>query len=299
MGSGLVRKLQKENHSTLLLRSHQELDLLDQKAVHDFFHQEKPEYVFLAAAKVGGIFANKTYPADFLYENLVITSNIVHAAAESGVQKLLFLGSSCIYPRLAPQPMREDALLTGPLEPTNEGYALAKIAGLKLCEMYQRQYGKRFISAMPTNLYGPHDSFHAENSHVVPGMLRRFHEAKQARTPEVTIWGTGKAMRELLYVDDVADALYLMMQTYEKPEFVNIGTGEDVTILELAKLVQEVAGYEGEILTDPSKPDGTPRKVVDVIRCHNLGWKHRYTLKEGLTRTYQWALDNNAFGVHP
>jgi GDP-L-fucose synthase len=253
------------------------------------------EYVFLAAAKVGGIVANATYPADFLYENLVLGANVVHAAAENGVEKLLYLGSSCIYPRLAPQPIREESLLTSALEPTNEGYAIAKIATLKLCEKYWHQYQKRFISVMPTNLYGPNDDFHPEASHVIPGMMRRFHEAKAAKAEEVVVWGTGKPMREFLHVDDLAIALVLLMEKYESPEAINVGTGKDCTIAELAETMKAIVGYPGRIQFDPSKPDGTPRKVLDVSRVTALGWEPRYSLKEGLVQTYRWALENRAF----
>lgn len=294
-GSAIVRRLKSEGYSNLVLRTRQELDLTQQAAVTEFFSNSKIDAVFLAAAKVGGIHANNTYPADFLYENLAIASNIIHAAANTGVAKLLFLGSSCIYPKLATQPIQEKSLLTGPLESTNEAYAIAKIAGLKLCEMYQRQYGKCFISAMPTNLYGPGDNFHPENSHVIPGMMRRFHEAKLTQSKEVVIWGTGKPMREFLHVDDLADALLTIMKEYDAPETINVGTGQDCTILELAQTMKEVVGFEGQIVCDPSKPDGTPRKVLDVSRIHSFGWKHKRSLKEGLQSTYTWALENRVF----
>lgn len=295
VGSAIVRHLKAHGYNNLLLRSRDELNLLDQTAVHRFFKENSVHYVFLAAAKVGGIHANSSYQADFLYENLMIAANIIHAAAEHGTEKLLFLGSTCIYPKMAPQPIPEDALLSGPLEPTNEGYALAKIAGLKLCEMYQRQYKKRFISAMPTNLYGPGDNFHPLNSHVIPGMMRRFHEAKQSRAPEVTIWGSGTPRREFLHVDDLADALIMLMQRYEEPQTINVGTGEECTIRELAELMKETTGYEGKITNDPTKPDGTPRKVADVRRIRALGWKHRFSLREGLRDAYRWAVENRAF----
>jgi len=295
VGSALLRKLESEGYRNLILKTRQELDLLDQAAVHRFFHEERVEYVFLAAAKVGGIVANATYPADFLYENLVLGANVVHAAAENGVEKLLYLGSSCIYPRLAPQPIREESLLTSALEPTNEGYAIAKIATLKLCEKYWHQYQKRFISVMPTNLYGPNDDFHPEASHVIPGMMRRFHEAKAAKAEEVVVWGTGKPMREFLHVDDLAIALVLLMEKYESPEAINVGTGKDCTIAELAETMKAIVGYSGRIQFDPSKPDGTPRKVLDVSRVTALGWEPRYSLKEGLVQTYRWALENRAF----
>jgi GDP-L-fucose synthase len=292
VGSGIVRKLQSEGHTQIVTRTRAELDLLDQRAVHDFFRDHRIDAVFLAAAKVGGIHANNAYPAEFLYENLMIAANVIHAAAESGVGKLLFLGSSCIYPKFAPQPIQENSLLTGALEPTNEGYALAKIAGLKLCEMYRRQYGKNFISAMPTNLYGPQDNFHPENSHVIPGMMRRFHEAKMKDLPEVTLWGTGQPRREFLHVDDLADALYLLMQKYDDLETINLGVGEDQTICELAETMKEVTGYKGRLTWDTSRPDGTPRKVLNVNRIRALGWNPARTLKDGLKSTYRWAIDN-------
>jgi len=295
VGSALVRKLRGDGYSNLILRTRQELDLLDQAAVHRFFRDAKIEFAIVAAARVGGIFANATQQADFLYENLVIATNTIHAAFESGVEKLLFLGSSCIYPRLAPQPMREDALLTGPLEPTNEGYALAKIAGLKLCEHYHRQYGRRFISAMPTNLYGPGDNFHPEQSHVIPGMMRRFHEAKIAGANEVTVWGTGTPRREFLFVDDLAAAVVRLMSDYEEESTINVGSGEEVTVGELATMMKRVTGFEGAIRFDSSKPDGTPRKMLDSSRIFSLGWRPRIALSEGLQRTYRWALDSDVF----
>ena len=249
----------------------------------------------MAAAKVGGIYANSTYPADFLYENLVIASNIIHAAAQNNVEKLLFLGSSCIYPRLAPQPIQEASLLTGPLETTNEAYALAKIAGLKLCEMFHKQYKKRFISAMPTNLFGIGDNFHPENSHVIPGMMRRFHEAKTQNRSEVKIWGTGRPLREFLYVDDLADALYLLMEKYEDFQTINVGTGKECNILELAEMMKATVGYTGKIAFDPNKPDGTPRKILDPSRIKALGWEPQVSLKEGLKKTYSWAVEQSVF----
>lgn len=296
VGSAIVRKLQSAGHTNLVLRTHAELELTDQAAVQRFFEKGRIEFVILAAARVGGIHANSTLQADFLYENLMIASNVIHAAASHGVEKLLFLGSSCIYPKLAPQPLREDSLLTGPLEPTNEGYSLAKIAGLKLCEMMQRQHGKRFISAMPTNMYGPGDNFHPLNSHVIPGMMRRFHEAKVAGAPEVTVWGSGKPKREFLHSDDLAEALYLLMQKYEEPGTINIGTGVEGTISELATLMKEITGFQGKIKFDSSKPDGTPRKVLDVSRIHALGWKHKIDLASGLKSTYEWAVKSGVFG---
>jgi len=295
VGSAIVKKLQKVGYTDIIVRNRQELDLLNQAAVHRFIKDERIGYVYFAAAKVGGIHANSTQQADFLYENLTLAANIIHASAEGGVEKLLFLGSSCIYPKLAPQPISEDSLLTGPLEPTNEGYAIAKIAGLKLCEMYQRQYKRRFISAMPTNLYGPGDNFHPLNSHVIPGMMRRFHEAKVGGAPDVAIWGTGTPKREFLHVEDLAEALYLIMEKYEEPKTINVGTGQECTIAELAEAMKAVTGYTGKITFDSTKPDGTPRKVVDSTRLRSLGWAPKYSLKEGLNSTYRWAIENNSF----
>lgn len=297
VGSAIVRNLESAGYTNLVLRSRTELDLLDQAAVERFFASAKVDYVINAAAKVGGILFNKMYQADFLYENLMTSLNIVHSAARHGVKKLLYLGSSCIYPRQAPQPIIESALLTGPLEPTNEGYALAKIAGLKLCEKYREQYGKNFISAMPTNLYGVGDNFHPEHSHVIPGMMRRFHQAKLDGAPAVTIWGTGKPRREFLYVDDLAEAVRLLMLKYEDTQTINIGTGEDVTILELAEIIRDVVQYPGEIQLDPSKPDGMMRKVLDVSKLRSLGWKPVTGMRDGLARTYQWALQSGALNV--
>lgn len=299
VGSAIVRALQRQGFTNLVLRTRAELDLLNQAAVNDFFASTPIDYVFMAAAKVGGILFNNLYQADFLYENLVVSTNTMHAAANSNVKKLIFLGSSCIYPKHAPQPIKEEYLLTGPLEPTNEGYALSKIAGLKLCEKYQLQYKKRFISAMPTNLYGVNDNFHPEHSHVIPALMRRFHEAKLKNLPEVVIWGTGTPKREFLYVDDLAEAIVLLMAHYEEPSTINVGTGEDCTILDLANLMKEVTGYQGKVLTDPSKPDGTPRKVLDVSKIKALGWSPRFTLREGLDLTYRWALENKAFDQTP
>jgi len=291
VGSALVRCLQRAGAGNLLLRSRAELDLTDQGAVAAFFAAEKPEFVFLAAAKVGGIKANDTYPAEFLRDNLAIQTNVIHSAWQAGVRKLCFLGSSCIYPKLAPQPMPEEALLTGPLEPTNEWYAIAKIAGIKMCQAYRRQYGFDAISVMPTNLYGPGDNFDLENSHVLPAMIRRFHEAKLAAAPSVTIWGTGTPRREFLHVDDMAEACVFLMQHYSDAMHVNVGVGEDLTILELAQLVARTVGYDGAILTDPSKPDGTPRKLMDVARIHALGWRARVGLADGVAQTYRWYLE--------
>ena len=291
VGSALVRCLQQAGASNLLLRSRTELDLTDQGAVAAFFAAEKPEFVFLAAAKVGGIKANDTYPAEFLRDNLAIQTNVIHSAWQAGVRKLCFLGSSCIYPKLAPQPMPEEALLTGPLEPTNEWYAIAKIAGIKMCQAYRRQYGFDAISVMPTNLYGPGDNFDLENSHVLPAMIRRFHEAKLAAAPSVTIWGTGTPRREFLHVDDMAEACVFLMQHYSDAMHINVGVGVDLTILELAELVAKTVGYDGAILTDPSKPDGTPRKLMDVARIHALGWRARVGLADGVAQTYRWYLE--------
>jgi GDP-L-fucose synthase len=287
VGSAILRKLQAEGFDNFALRRSSELDLRNQAAVDAFFRQEKPEYVFLAAAKVGGILANDTYRAEFLYDNLMIETNVIHAAWQHGVRKLLFLGSSCIYPKLAPQPLREEYLLTGPLEPTNEPYAIAKIAGIKLCDAYRAQYGCSFISAMPTNLYGPNDNYHPENSHVLPALLRKFHEARRDGLPFVTLWGTGTPRREFLHVDDLADACYFLMQHYDEPGLVNIGVGTDISILELAQLVQRTVGYTGEIRHDRSKPDGTPRKLMDVEKLTALGWQATIGLEEGIRAVYQ------------
>jgi GDP-L-fucose synthase len=291
-----VRKLKSEGIEPIV-RTRKELDLLDQSAVHRFFRDERIEYAFIVAGLVGGIHANSTRQADFIYENLMIASNTIHAAFEANTEKLLFLGSSCIYPRMAPQPMPESSLLTGPLEQTNEGYAIAKIAGLKLCEMFQRQYGRRFISAMPTNLYGPGDNFDPMDSHVIPGMMRRFHEAKKASTPSVVVWGTGTPRREFLHVDDLADALYVLMQTYEDPQPINVGAGDEVTIRQLAETMASVVGYSGSIVFDASKPDGTPRKLLDSSRILSLGWRPRHSLREGLAATYGWAVGERRFEI--
>ncbi|WP_069660980.1 GDP-L-fucose synthase [Arcticibacter eurypsychrophilus] len=287
VGSAITRKLKAEGFTNLLTRGSKELDLRDQAAVTGFFKTEKPDYVFLAAAKVGGIVANSTYRADFLYENLCIQNNIIHNSYLNGVTKLMFLGSSCIYPKMAPQPLKEEYLLTGPLEYTNEPYALAKIAGIKMCDAYRDQYGCNYISVMPTNLYGLNDNYHPQNSHVLPAMIRRFHEAKQSGAEEVVIWGTGTPMREFLYADDLAEACYYLMQHYNEPGLVNIGTGTDVTIKELAELVKDVIGFEGRIEFDTSKPDGTPRKLMDVSKLHGYGWEHTIELPEGIQLAYQ------------
>ncbi len=295
VGGAIKRYLENQGYSNILVRSSTELDLRNQQAVADFFETEKPEYVFLAAAKVGGIVANNTYRAEFLYDNLMIESNIIHSAYQNGVTKLLFLGSSCIYPKMAPQPLKEEYLLTGALEPTNEPYAIAKIAGIKLCEAYRDQYGANFISAMPTNLYGIGDNYHPQNSHVLPALIRKFHEAKESGQPKVTIWGTGSPMREFLYADDLAEACVFLMNTYEGRELVNIGTGEDLTIKELAQTVQQVVGFEGSLEFDTSKPDGTPRKLMDVSKLHSLGWKHTVELTEGITKAYADFLAKEEF----
>ena len=287
VGSAILRKLQAEGYTNLVIRSSQELDLRNQQAVADFFNSEKPDYVFLAAAKVGGIVANNTYRADFLYENLAIQNNVIHQSYLQGVKKLLFLGSSCIYPKLAPQPLKEEYLLTGLLEPTNEPYAIAKIAGIKLCDAYRDQYGCNFISVMPTNLYGYNDNYHPENSHVLPALIRKFHEAKTSGAASVTVWGTGSPLREFLFADDLADACYFLMQEYNEAGLVNIGTGHDLSIKDLALLIKEVVGFTGDLVFDTSKPDGTPRKLLDVSKLHKLGWKHRIALQEGLALAYQ------------
>lgn len=293
-GSAIVRALRNQGYGNLLLKAHAELDLTDQGAVEAFFAQERPDYVFLAAAKVGGIHANETYPAEFIRDNLAIQTNVIHAAWKSSVRKLAFLGSSCIYPRQAPQPISEDSLLTGPLELTNEWYAVAKIAGVKMCQAYRKQYGFDAISLMPTNLYGPGDNFHLENSHVIPALIRKFHEARLRRNAEVTVWGSGTPRREFLHVDDMADACVFLMKNYSGSDLVNIGVGEDVPIRELAELIQRVTGFEGRIVLDAAKPDGTPRKLMDVARLHDLGWKATISLEEGLTSTYRWYLEQGA-----
>src|ERR1700722_4123442 len=273
VGSAIIRKLKKEGFSHLVTRTSAELDLKDQEAVNAFFAAERPDHVFLAAAKVGGIMANNTYRGEFLYDNLMIQSNTIDAARRNGVKKLMFLGSSCIYPKMAPQPLKEEYLLTGPLEETNEPYAIAKIAGIKLCDAYRSQYGCNFISVMPTNLYGPNDNYDLNNSHVLPALIRKFHEAKKNRAPTVTIWGSGKPRREFLHADDLADACFYLMQHYNEPGLVNIGTGEDLEIGELAELIRRIVGYTGEIVHDTTKPDGTPRKLMDVAKLHRFGWK--------------------------
>jgi GDP-L-fucose synthase len=286
VGSALLRKLQAQGFSNFVLRTSSELDLKDQPSVARFFEEEKPDFVFLAAAKVGGIVANNTYRAEFLYDNLMIQNNIIHQSYLNGVKKLLFLGSSCIYPKLAPQPLKEEYLLTGLLEHTNEPYAIAKIAGIKLCDAYRDQYGCNFISVMPTNLYGPNDNYDLKNSHVLPALIRKFHEAKESGDPEVVVWGTGTPRREFLHADDLADACYFLMQHYNEPGLINIGVGQDISIAELATLVKDIIGYQGSIAFDTSKPDGTPRKLLDVSKLHGLGWKASISLKRGIESVY-------------
>lgn len=289
VGSAMVRALMLRGFEKILTRSHAYLDLTEQSAVREFFQREAPDYVFLAAARVGGIHANDTYRAEFLYENLMIQSNIMHSAYQTGVKKLMYFGSSCIYPKLAPQPLKEEYLLTGELEPTNEPYAIAKIAGIKMVESYRRQYGANFISVMPTNLYGPNDNYDLQTSHVLPALLARFHLAKVNQSPYVQLWGTGAARREFLHVDDLADACMLLMQDYDEEQFINVGTGEDLTISELAELIRDIVGFRGDVLWDPSRPNGTPRKVLDVSRMRKLGWRHRIGLREGIESVYETA----------
>lgn len=293
VGSSILRKFKKEGYTNFICKSSKELDLRNQKDVFDFFENEQPDYVVLAAAKVGGIHANNTYRADFIYDNLSIQNNIIEAAKRQNVEKLLFLGSSCIYPKMAPQPLKEEYLLTGSLEPTNEPYAIAKIAGIKMCEAYRDQYDCNFIAAMPTNLYGPNDNYDLQNSHVLPALIRKFHTAKIEGKSEVEIWGTGKPQREFLHVDDLAEACYFLMLNYNQKEFVNVGTGKDVSILELAQTIKEIVGFKGEIKLDDSKPDGTPRKLMDVSKINGLGWKHKIELKEGIQKVYQELGEKN------
>jgi GDP-L-fucose synthase len=287
VGSAIVRLLQQQGFTNVVVKTREELDLRNQKSVVDFFEEARPEYVFVAAAKVGGIHANNTYRAEFIYDNLMIASNLIHQSYVYGVKKLLFLGSSCIYPKHAPQPLKESYLLTGPLEPTNEPYAVAKIAGIKLCENYRLQYGCNFISAMPCNLYGPNDNYHPENSHVIPALLRKFHEAKQRQLPQVTIWGSGNALREFLHVDDLAAACLHLMQHYNDLPFVNVGSGEEISIRDLAYLIKEITGYTGELIFDTNYPDGTPRKVLDSSVIRGMGWKPEYSLREGIAQVYR------------
>jgi len=294
VGSAIYRKLVQEGYSNIITRTSAELDLRDQQAVTEFFNLEKPDYVFLAAAKVGGIVANNTYRADFLYENLAIQNNVIHQAYKNDVKKLMFLGSSCIYPKLAPQPLKEEYLLTGLLEETNEPYAIAKIAGIKMCDAYRDQYQSNFISVMPTNLYGYNDNYHPQNSHVMPALIRKFHEAKVNGTPEVVVWGSGSPMREFLFADDLADACFFLMENYNESHLINIGTGVDLTIKDLALLIKKVVGYEGELTFDSTKPDGTPRKLMDVSKLHDLGWKHQIELEEGIKLAYQDFLEKYA-----
>ena len=286
VGSAIVRKLKSEGFDNIVTRGSKELDLKEQSAVREFFAKEKPDHVVLAAAKVGGIQANNVYRAQFLYENLMIQNNVIHSAYENGVKKLLFLGSSCIYPKMAPQPLKEESLLTGLLEQTNEPYAIAKIAGIKMTESYRRQYGVNYISAMPTNLYGPNDNYDLNNSHVLPALIRKFHTAKITNAPSVEVWGTGSPMREFLHVNDLADACYFLLQNYNDELFVNIGTGEDLTIKALAEMIKDIVGFTGELKWNTEKPDGTPRKLMDVSRLQNLGWKHKIGLREGITSVY-------------
>jgi len=292
VGSAIVRKLIHEGYTNIITRTSGELNLMDQKEVKSFFETEKPDYVFLAAAKVGGIHANNTYRAEFLYNNLMIEANVIHAAHCHQVKKLLFLGSSCIYPKMAPQPLTEDALLTGELESTNEPYAIAKIAGIKLCESYRDQYGDNFISAMPTNLYGPNDNYDLNNSHVLPALIRKFHEAKIHNQSQVEVWGTGAPLREFLHVDDLADACYFLMLQYNDGLHINVGSGEEISILDLTRLVMDVLGHDGEIVMDPTKPDGTPRKLMNVDKIESLGWKHQIGLKEGIKSVYEEFVQN-------
>jgi GDP-L-fucose synthase len=297
VGSAILRHLEAKGFTNLVYATSSEVDLRDPASVEGFFEKEKPEYVFMAAAKVGGIYANDTYPADFLYDNLMIQNNVIHAAYTHKVEKLLFLGSSCIYPKLAPQPIKEDSLLSGCLEPTNEAYAIAKIAGIKLCQAYHKQHGCRFISVMPTNMYGYGDNYHPQNSHVLPALLRRFHEAKADNKPEVAIWGSGKPLREFMFSDDLAEACVFLMERYEDPTLINVGTGEEISILDLARLIAEIVGYKGKITFDASKPDGTPRKLMDSSRLHALGYRHKIGLREGIELTYGDFLKREVKGI--
>lgn len=292
VGSALVRNLEAKGYKNIIGRTFEELNLTIQADVNKFFEEEKPEYVILAAARVGGIHANNTYPAEFIYDNLMIQNNVIKAAHDHGVKKLLFLGSTCIYPKLAPQPIKEEYLLTGALEETNEAYAIAKIAGLEMCKFFKRQYGDNFISCMPTNLYGPNDNFDLQSSHVLPALIRKFHEAKVNNQPTVEVWGTGTPLREFIYVDDMADACIFLMENYDGEQHVNIGTGEEVSIRELAETVKEVVGFEGELVFNTNMPDGTPRKLTVVDKLHDLGWKHKVSLNEGIKLAYDWFLEN-------
>jgi GDP-L-fucose synthase len=299
VGSAIIRKLKQEGYSNLVVRTSKELDLTDFNATLDFFKKENPEYVFLAAAKVGGILANRDYPADFIFKNLSIQTNVLESSRQVGVKKLLFLGSSCIYPKFAQQPIKEEYLLEGKLEETNEPYAIAKIAGIKLCQSYNRQFGTNFISVMPTNLFGINDNFDLNSSHVLPALIRKMHDAKENNTPNVILWGTGSPKREFLYVEDLAEALIFLMNNYNESDWVNIGTGEDISIKELAEIVKRIVGYEGELVWDTSKPDGTPRKLLDVSKINNLGWKHKTTLEDGVKNTYEWYLEKNSNKSNP
>jgi GDP-L-fucose synthase len=292
VGSAIVRNLEAKGYTNIIKKSHKELDLTNQEATRKFFEDERPEYVFLAAAKVGGINANNTYPADFIYENLMIQNNVIKAAHDFKTIKLLFLGSTCIYPKMAPQPIKEEYLLSGYLEPTNEAYAIAKIAGLEMCKFFKRQYGDNFISCMPTNLYGPNDNFDLNTSHVLPALIRKFHEAKVNNLPQVEVWGTGKPLREFLYIDDMADACVFLMENYDGEGHVNIGTGDEISIGELAQLIKRVVGYEGDIVFNTNMPDGTPRKLTDVSKLHGLGWRYKIELEEGIRLTYEWFKEN-------
>ena len=293
VGSAIVRALQAQGFSNLLQKTRKELDLLNQQNVGAFFKKERPEIVYLAAAKVGGIFANKTHPAEFIYENLMVQTNVIEAAHQSGVKKLLFLGSSCVYPRMAVQPIKEEYFQSGALEPTNRAYATAKISGIVTCQSYAEEYGSNFISVMPTNLYGPNDNFDLKHSHVLPALIRKFHEAKQGQKKEVTLWGTGAPLREFLHVDDLADACIFLMRKYDEPEIINVGSGEDISIKDLALLVKKITGFKGAIIWDSSKPDGTPRKLLDVTRLHALGWRHKISLTQGIKETYAWYTEHS------
>jgi GDP-L-fucose synthase len=295
VGSAIVRNLEAKGYTNIIKKTHKELDLTNQEAVRRFFEEEKPEYVFLAAAKVGGINANNIYPADFIYENLQIQNNVIKAAHDFKVTKLLFLGSTCIYPKLAPQPIKEEYLLTGSLEETNEAYAVAKIAGLEMCKFFKRQYGDNFISCMPTNLYGPNDNFDLKNSHVLPALIRKFHEAKENNSDKVEVWGTGTPLREFLYVDDMADACVFLMENYDGEQHVNIGTGEEVSIRELAETIKEVVGFNGELVFNTAMPDGTPRKLTTVEKLHGLGWRHKVSLNEGIKLAYGWFVERDSY----
>lgn len=292
VGNAILKELKYQGYENIIFKTHKELDLTNKLEVENFFKEEKPEYVFLAAAKVGGIQANKNFPVEFLYQNLEIQNNVIMTAYKYKVKKLMFLGSSCIYPKLCPQPMKEEYLLTGELEVTNEAYSIAKIAGLKLCEYLRREYGANFISVMPTNIYGPNDNFDVETSHVIPSLIRRIHEAKIKNIPEVIIWGTGSTKREFMYVDDLAKAIVFVMKNYSKDKFINIGTGVDITINELANLIKEIIGYEGKLINDTSKPDGTPQKLLEVSKLKEIGWQYKVELREGLEKTYKWYLEN-------